>query len=230
MQLGPEVHLVTVATGADRLIYRQPSGFPPANYSSPHLLAFQGDAIYVSVDTFYKTPGGGSSQVPVDQAGVWRIDPGGAAPRRLLTDGIDGILGAGGVIWSVEHDHTSPRKDTLVRYDLASARKDSWFTDADSGMELLGLDRDGRPIVWTYDNQGHIKIWLVSGPEAAKDFYSETYAHYVSIYAGNNREFGYLAADSHGVWFGSTNGLYLYDASGMRKVADKPGIPLGQCR
>ena len=228
-QLGPEVHLVNVATGVDRLIYRQPSGFPPASYVIPHLLAYRGGAVYLGVKNFFKGADESVQSVPADQVGVWQIDPGGAAPRRVLPNSVNGIVDAGSVFWAVENDNTSPPIGTLVRYDLASARKDSWFTDPGNGLDLLGLDREGKPIVWTYDYQGHVKVWRVSGPNVAEAIYSETYTGYISLYGGNNSEFGTLVTDSHGVWFGSANGLFLYGATGFHKIAETPGIPVGPC-
>jgi hypothetical protein len=37
-------------------------------------------------------------------------------------------------------------------------------------------------------------------------------------------------ADSHGVWFGSPQGIYLYsDAGGLQKVSNQPGYPANGC-
>lgn len=227
--LGPEVHLVTVATGADRVLFRQPSGLPPVNLSTgANRLVYRNEGIYLTVSDQYKGPGGSVLSVPADQVGLWRLDPGGAAPRRLLTQSVGesgymvtDMSGDGIVLWTVENG-------ALVLYDLANSSKDAWFSDPGRAMQLLGVDPTGNPIVWTFSG-GQLKIWRVSGPNAADAFYSETYTGVPTIY-GSAAQFGPLPADSHGVWLGATTGLFLYDASGLHKVAPTPGIPAGPCR
>jgi hypothetical protein len=228
-QVGPDIHLVTVATGADTVIYHQPSGMPSINVVGQHLFAYRGGAVYLSVNDSYKTGGGGFKSVPADEAGVWRLDIGGSPPRRLISHGLSGMTDDGGVVWAVELDNQSPPTGTLVRYDLTTARKESWYVDPGHGMDILGTDRDGKPIVWTYDYQGHVKILRISGSDVADAIYTETYSGYISIYGGNGFEFGSLITDSYGSWFGSVNGLFLYDSTGFHKVADTPGIPVGRC-
>jgi hypothetical protein len=231
--LGPEVHQVTVATGADRLLFRQPSGLPPVNlFGLASRLVYRGDGVYLSVNDHYKGPGGSILPVPAGQIGLWRLDPGGAAPQRLLTQSVGGssfmvtdMVGHHTVLWTVENLRT------LVRYDLASTRKDAWFSDPGRLMDILGVDPTGNPIVWTFEG-GLTKIWLVSGPNAGNTFYSETYAYPSggpTIYGVNLYGFP-LAVDRHGVWFGASTGLFLYDATGFHKVADVPGIPVGPCQ
>ena len=229
-QVGPEIHIVTIATGKDTVIYRQPSGFPPANWAGPQLLAYVGGSVYISVNSTYKGQGGSLQSVPADQVGVWRVDLSGGAPQRVLASAVDGIITSDGyTVWTIENDSASPPTGTLVRYDLASAQKSAWFSLPGSGMDALGVDSNGRPIVWTYDYQGNLKIWLVSAPNAAITIDSVTYAGNVPFYAGNNNEFGPLEFDSHGVWLGSTTGVLLYDHSGLHKVAEAAGIPVGAC-
>jgi hypothetical protein len=213
-EFGPEVHLVVIATGADRLLFRQPSGLPPI------WLAYRGDGIYLSVNDNYKGPGGSVRTVPADQVGVWQLDPGGAAPRRLLTHPVAGFMSDPAIVWTVEND-------ALVRFDLASGEKNAWFSDPGRGLQILAIDPAGKPIVWTYAD-GLLKIWRVDGTSVAHGFYSERYTGVPSIY-GSNAQHGPLAADSHGVWFGATTGLFLYDVTGLHKVADSPGIPVGPC-
>jgi hypothetical protein len=39
-----------------------------------------------------------------------------------------------------------------------------------------------------------------------------------------------LIADSHGVWFGSRQGIYLYSVAGrLLKVSNQPGYPANGC-
>lgn len=229
-QVGPDVHLVVVATGTDKVIYRQPSGFPPTNWSGPQLLTFVAGGVYFSVDAAYKGSGGSAITVPADQVGLWRIDPASGQSRRVLSVSAVGLITTDGTaLWTIFEDNASSPTGTLVRYDLSSGRADQWYSVSGSGMDLLGLDPAGNLIVWTYDYQGGLKIWRVSPPNGAAAIDSETYSGNVPYYGGNQFEFGPLVTDEHGVWFGSTNGVFIYHQSGLNKVADAAGIPVGQC-
>jgi len=238
-QAGPDVHLVTVATGADKVIYHQPSDMPPINLAGLWLLAYVDGVVYLSVNSVYKGPGGSLQSIPPDQVGVWRIDPAVRPPSRVLTTGgsvsggTRGVIGLiandGKALWAVEDDSSSPPTGTLMRYDLGTAQVARWFSVAGDGMDLLGFDSGGNAIVWTYDYQGGLRIWIVSAPDTANAIDSETYSGNVPFYAGNNSEFGSLVTDSYGVWFGSISGLFLYNQAGFRKVVPATGIPIGQC-
>ena len=224
---GPEVHLVTVATGADRVLFRQPSGDPPLNFVLQHLFAYQGSSVYLSVNDVYKY--GPVARPPSDQVGVWQIDTGGAAPRRLLNHPVhDGLMGTDTVLWTMENQASYPTEAwALLRYDLASGTKDAWFSDDGRNMSILGIDRAGRPII-----QNSSGIWLVTGQAAADPFYSKTnpVQPNLDLVRGGPEGRSLLTTDSHGVWLGSTTGLFLFDATGVVKVAEMPGIPAGPCR
>ena len=229
-QVGPDLHLVTVATGSDKVFYHQPSGMPEANWAGPETLAYSDGSVYLSIASAYKGAGGSLQQIPADQAGLWRIDPAGGAPTRVLTVPIYGLVTVDGTrLLAIEDDTSNPPTGRLMVYDLKTALATQWFIVPGSGMDLLGVETKGNPIVWTYDYNGGLKIWIVSAPNMASEIDSEAYVGNVPFYAGNGLEFGPLVSDSHGVWFGSVNGLFLYDQSGMRKVADDTGIPVGRC-
>ena len=229
-QAGPEVHLVTVATGKNTVIFRQPSGMPPANWAGPELLSYIDGGVYFSVNATYKGSGGSLITVPEDQVGVWRIDPGTGKAIRVLTVSVHGLITIdGAALWAIADDSASPPTGTLMRYDLETGQAIPWFTMPGSGMDLLGLGPSGAPLVWTFDYQGDMKIWTVSTPSAAEAIDAETYSGYVPYYAGNNLEFGPLVADQRGVWFGSIKGLFLFDQTGLHRVADATGIPVGSC-
>lgn len=229
-QVGPDVHLVTVATGSDKLIYHQPSGLPPANLEGPETLAYVDGIVYVTVASSYKGAGGSVQQTPPDQAGLWRIDPAGGAPTRLSTVAIYGLVTVDGTrLLAIEDDNASPPTGSLVVYDFKTLHATPWFSVPGSGMDVLGYDTQGHPIIWTYDYNGGLKIWIVSAPSIASEIDSEAYTGNVPFYAGNGLEFGALVSDRHGIWFGSVNGLFLYEQSGLRKVADETGIPVGPC-
>jgi hypothetical protein len=200
---------------------------PSFNVVGQHLFAYRAGAVYLSVNDSYPSGGGGLKSVPADEAGVWRLDIGGGPPRRLISHGLSGMTDDGGVVWAVELDDQGPHTGTLVRYDLTTARKDSWYIDPGHPMDILGTDRDHKPIILTSDNQGNIKISRISRSNVADAIYTETSSGKPLFYGGNL--FGWLVTDSHGTWFGSDKGLFLYETTGFRKVADSPGIPVGPC-
>ncbi|MGA8921766.1 MAG: hypothetical protein WB682_01360 [Candidatus Dormiibacterota bacterium] len=229
-QVGPDEHLVMVGTGTDKVIYHQPSGMPPANWAGTQLLAYIDGSVYLSVHSTYGGEGGSVQSIPPDQVGVWRIDVAGGPPTRLLTFALDGLITNDGTkLWTIEDNNADPPTGSLVTYELKTAQATQWFSVPNSGMDLLGFDTNGNAIVWTYDYQGDLKIWIVSAPNAVVAIDSETYSGNVPFYSGNHLEFGSLVSDRHGTWFGSVNGLYLYDQSGLHKVAEESGIPVGQC-
>jgi hypothetical protein len=128
---------------------------------------------------------------------------------------VSGFLESGAIVWDVNND-------MLVREDIASGTVDSWFSDPGRGMQLLAVDG---AIVWTYGpapgavQGGLLKVWRigVGAPNAGQQIYSETYTGVPSLYGVNSHR-GPMALDSHGVWFGSTTGLYLLDKGGPLRV------------
>ena len=221
-RLGPEIHLVTVATGADRVMFRQPSGFVAV------WLVYRPDAVYFSINDNYKGGGGSIKSPPPDQVGLWKIDAAGGRVHRLVSSPVAGLMAGETTVWSVDND-------SLVQKDVVSGKTDSWFSDPGRGMQLLGMDPVGNPLVWTYGaapgaaQGGLLKMWRITGPNAALSFYSETYGGVPSV-LGVNSQRGPVAVDSHGAWFGATTGLYLLDAGGFHRVAQAAGIPVGPCQ
>ena len=215
---GDGLHLVVITPTADRLLYPYPTGVEGAQ-----VLAYLAAGVYVDVPTAIKTGGGGSYSNPVDQVGVWRVDATSGAATRILPTDVGGSL-QGGALWSVQ---VLAAGETLVRTDLSSGQQANWFTDLGRSMQFLGVDHAGYPIVWTFAN-GHLEIWHVTAPDKAVSFDALDYAGNAPIYPPEITE-GPLIGDDNGVWFGATDGLYIYDATGFHKVAATPGFPAGPC-
>lgn len=215
---GDGVHLVVIATSADRLLYRDPAGV-----EGVQVLAYLADGVYVDVPSGVKTGGGGAHLNPPDQVGVWRVDATSGASTRIGPQDVVGSL-LGGALWSVQAVNAG---ETLVRTDLSSGKQTVWFTDPGRSMQFLGVDHSGLPIVWTFGN-GHLEIWHVTAPNKAVSFHALDYAGNPPIYGPETTQ-GLLVSDDNGVWFGASDGLYLYDTTGFRKVAATTGIPAGPC-
>jgi hypothetical protein len=54
---------------------------------------------------------------------------------------------------------------------------------------------------------------------------------HMTIYKGTLVEtLGGAISDSHGIWFGSPQGIYLFtSAGGLQKVSNQPGYPANGC-
>src|SRR5205807_3247547 len=105
---------------------------------------------------------------------------------------------------------TGPNR--LTRVDLRTGSEVTWYYQqgADS-VQLLGFDRQGVPIVasivgstWT--------VWLTPSTGDQVKLYSST------DYSQS------ATADAHGIWFTTSGGTYLYDAThGLRRVSSESG-------
>ena len=205
-------------TAANQLLKRHPRGV-----QGGQVLAFLSDGVYVDIPTAVKTGRGGSYSNPPDQVGVWRVDAMSGASIRILPKDIGGQLAAGS-LWSVRSPDNG---DVLVRTDLSTGLQTDWFTGTGQGMQFLGVDHLGLPIVWTFAN-GHLEVWHVVAPDNAEQVYAVDYGGEPPIYPPEITE-GDLIADGQGVWFGAPDGLYLYSGASFRKVAATAGIPAGPC-
>ena len=213
------LHRVLVATGADKLLYRQPHGVVGGQ-----VLGYQAD-VYIVFPSAVKDGAGGAISNPPDQVGVWKIDVANGTGSRILTSDIAGTM-AGDALWMTPASAYT-LGDSLVRVDLGTGQATVWFTDPGRMIQFLGVDHSGRPIVWTFAG-GHLEIWQVAEPNIATNFFTLDYTGAPSIF-GPEMQQGLLVADQHGVWFGASDGLYIYDAAGFRKIATTSGIPAGPC-
>ena len=109
----------------------------------------------------------------------------------------------------------------LLQIDLISGQETILLTG--SGMGLIGLDAEGDPLVTLNDVAGSTLI-RVTAPQQSEKLFS----------GPSNGQLAAAVADGPGTWLGGgqtgDQGIYLYTASGVRKVSDFPGIPLGPLR
>ena len=209
------LHEVTVTTGIDDVVFPQPQGVHGGD-----LLGVQADGVYFVFPAAVKDGSGGSLSNPPDQVVVWRYDPSTGSTMRVRPSDSVGDLG-GGALWI--------GGDSLVRVDLATGARSDWFSVQGMSVQFLGVDEGGVPLVWTFDNRGHLEIWRISDPNQATSLYSVEYTGNPPIY-GPEAIQGLLTADEHGVWFGANDGLYLYDQTGFHEVSSVAGLPAGACR
>ena len=214
------LHRVLIATGSDVLVYRRPKGV-----LGGQVLGYRADP-YIVFPSAVKGGKGSVIANPPGQVGVWKVDiASGSASRIRRSDDAGSMVGDALWITPVS-GHTLG--DSLDRVDLASGQQTIWFTDPGRTIQFLGVDQVGLPIVWTFAD-GHLEIWRIAAPNQATNFHSIDYTGAAPIY-GPEMQQGLLIADQHGVWFGASDGLYIYDGGGFRKIATTSGIPAGPCQ
>src|SRR6266849_8298725 len=138
--------------------------------------------------------------------------------------------GGGGVIWAGEVNPADPKPinttssagilpDQVTRFDVKSGAWTPWLYRPGVGLGVSGLDVHGHPLIEEVNKWMDIATnELLIAPDTRTE---------KTIYKGPLvGTFGASIADSHSVWFGSGQGIYLYsDANGLQKVAKQPGYP-----
>ena len=121
----------------------------------------------------------------------------------------------------------------ITRWDVKSGSRAPWLYRPGMGVDLVGVDISGRPLI----------IVLARGKGqgiASPDFIDSSASELLiglnstsqrSIYKGPIAQtLTRPIADSHGIWFGSQQGIYLYsEAKGLQKVSNQPGNPANGC-
>ena len=122
--------------------------------------------------------------------------------------------------------------DRLLRFDLTTGAHTPWFRREGMEVEGLGFDGAGHPVVRAAtmmpDASGSTlqELWLVTAPGVAKQLYSGPGSASPEFLSFN----GPPLADDHGLWFGTTAGIYLYRPDGnFQRVSSAPGQIAGRC-
>jgi hypothetical protein len=207
------LHVVDMATNKDQLYE-----IGAATNQLPFvILSFAPEGIWLS-NGGYEGPGG--NLFLLDLASGSLKDVGG----REITEP---VTGGPGVFWFTAAGQNPevaamgyPLPEQVLELKISDGKSAIWFTKHGSYVKVLGTDLAGHPIVGTWVNGADPPdetVWLVSSPTAATDI-------------GVVHDAFQPIADSHGVWFGSTQGIYLYSgAAGMKKITDKSANPAGTC-
>ena len=208
-----KAHLVDVRTGAENVIAL--TGFQFVAL----VVEYRADGIYLA--SGYEGPA----------LGLWLLDPVAGSYRQLpvTTRGIwdvDRGFSWTGVLVDPADSRGPSASDSVVRVDLKTGAKTSWFTRLGSSVYPIGFDQDGHPFVsvhaWDTYPGGSTEVWLATAPDSAKLIDSG------SLQLGAPGQ-GEPVADLHGVWFAGSQGIYLLRPSGLLKVSNTIGIPLGVC-
>jgi hypothetical protein len=221
------VHVVDVRTGTDHILREKGTGFS----FQPFVLDYASEGIYI---------GQGFERI---QPGLWLVTPSTGVIRKVSN--INGLqVGAGGgVFWSGEFNPADPNPiqvpssagtlaDQIDRVDIRSGSQVAWLYRPGKGVTVVGLDIHGRPLIAVYSAQAQVPPKTDPIDHSASELLialdSKTQR---TIYKGQLVEsLSGAISDSHGVWFGSPQGIYLYsDARGLQKVSDQLGSPANGC-
>jgi hypothetical protein len=199
-----EIHVVTVATGADRIVYNQ------GTYDA---IAYGPEGIFLD---FHPQGTDGSH-------GLWMLNPtsGKVTGFQAGTQSWWDVIVDGGA-WSYSVDGNIFGSSTLNRLDLSSGNVVTWFTAPSSPkpptpgyktVQVIGFDRSGHPISLQNTNGDASQTWLLSAPGHATQLTGLP----ISAYTPQLGEM-----DSHGTWIAGADGLYLYTDAGFQRVAPNP--------
>jgi hypothetical protein len=203
---GTNLHVVDVATGADRVVYSGSTTYTVVDFASA--------GIYV---TSIASPFSATH-------GLWLQDPSGGQPKLISSEILEPAVG-GGAAWGLHLNAADPSPGTggvegagneVLRFDLHTGASTPWFYRPGARVWILGFDPAGHAFVRVVTEANvtePIGLWLVQSQSQA-----------IRLFAGNGPDPSQLGAvDNHGVWFDSfrwsPNAIWLYAGGSLQKVA-----------
>jgi hypothetical protein len=201
------LHVVAVKSGAD-------SAFDGGDWTARYVvLDYAAEGIYLITD--YGA-----------YVGLWLMDPTtGAVSRVANLLNVQGSAG-GNVFWvgthnpSDRHPVTGNAPNQLERLSLTDGSRATWFYRPGSSVHFVSQDASGNPII-IVSGVNWAELRLVLGPGIDRPIWTD--GDRVPVISDP-------ISDSHGTWFGSQDGIFLYsDANGVRKVSNQPGYPANGC-
>ena len=211
------LHVVDLATGKDR-VYK--IGVAGTGAQLPFLvLSFVREGIWLT-NAGYEGPGGGLFLLDLDTGALNETH----LPRDARIN--EPVAGGPGTFWFTDpgpNPETAigfPLPERILQLTVPDGKSAIWFTKPGWYVRVLGTDLAGHPIVAGWVNGSDSldeSVWVVSSPATAKEISTR-----IDLFQ--------TIADSHGVWFGSSEGIYHYsDATGMQKITDHNAGPAGTC-
>jgi hypothetical protein len=208
------LYIVDVRTKARRLLFTAPNG------DMAVVLAYANTGVYV--ETLSSTGPGPSALVLIDPVTVSHH----SVPGSQLKKGVfqqAWIAISGDAVWgnaiTFPNGQSKPYVDTLVRLDLNTGAAAGWYSSK-SAFTVAGFDTANHPILAIFGSSASqgvtTSLALVSAPNkpVAIEPQGGTFV----------QGLGQGFSDSHGTWFGSSDGsVWLYTASrGMQKMGSVP--------
>jgi hypothetical protein len=161
-------------------------------------------------------------------SGLWLMDLN-TGTIRQVANLFDVHAIAGSVVWLGSLNPGDPNPmgglgvspDSVDSFDISAGVRTAWLYLPGKGVRVVAVDLAGHPIVQAGDVNND-ELLLLTSPGAAEQIVQGPYSNFPTL--------GRAIADSHGVWFGSQSGIYLYStAVGLRKISDQAGYPGNGC-
>jgi hypothetical protein len=219
---GPRVHIVDAATGANVRVVTMPQAQPYV------VVDFTNSAVYLMI-RYESTP-----------PGVWKVDLGTGAVTKVS----NGFYVPAGPAWIGVVDSRDPHPfQSQFNGEVGTNRIDR--RDA-TGHLATWFYRPGHALTWVAfiaspallvgalwqgadPRVGGYEYWVVTGPNQATLLTSYSNGQ-PSAYLDLNNGFGSAIADTHGIWIGGEQSLYLVAPSGgIRRVYDQSAYPANGC-
>ena len=213
-----EVHLLTLATGAERVLQRGADQYIP--------IAFEAGWIYLV------RPVANKGDVPEN---LYRLNPAGGTPELIKGNHRHAFPWAWAVIadgaaWGFEmRGEDTSHHYAILRLDLATHAVTEWFDGpADMDLSIQGVDTRHRLYVASLDHLNRIDL-----PTQVSELLDDPPVAVVGGYAPPP----VLASDARGAWIGTSGGVRLYplDAAPTTYAVGPPPesgaivLPAGPC-
>jgi (2Fe-2S) ferredoxin len=223
------VHIVDVPSGVDHA-YRQKLSATGIGAAEVDVFDYTTAGIYLTQAFEHVWPG------------VWLFDPRTNTVRSLAAVPMPELSGDGGIWYGdvnpadanplVSGTSAGILPDEIYRLDVKTGARTLWMYEPGHGLYVIGLDTGGRPLIAV--------VAPVANPQPKTDPIDHASAELLlgldpnsrtTIFKGPLAEsLGGPIADAHGVWFGSTQGIYLYTpAGGLEKISNQPAFPANGC-
>jgi hypothetical protein len=98
-----------------------------------------------------------------------------------------------------------------------------WFNKSNSA-QILGVDGAGNPVIWT-----GTELWIATGPNQATRISSSPPLPIPTSQGAPIDGADAPVSDSHGLWFSTTDGIYLYAGGKTTKVSNLVAQVAGPC-
>jgi hypothetical protein len=214
-----KMHVVDITTGADHVF-----ATPSTEWFIPYsVLDYASEGIYLSVN--YE-----------GSYGVSMMDPQTGAIQSVAK--LPDIQASGGnrTFWVGTVNPADPnplggigiQANQVDRFSLADGSRVAWFYRPSTAPRMVGSDTQGHPIVWVvngingvFDENSVAELILLMDPQSQRSIFKGS-----AGFLGQNVQ---SISDSHGTWFGTDQGLYLYTGVAFIKVSNQPGSPANGC-
>ncbi len=214
-----KMHVVDIATGVDHVF-----ATPNTDWFIPFaVLEYASEGIYLY--TTYEVSIGVSLMNPITGA---------IHPVVRLID----VQASGGnqTFWvgTVNPADPSPlggieiQPNQIDRYSLADSTRVAWFYRPGTAPRVIGSDTQGHPIVLvvngrngSVDGDYGAELILLVNPQTQRSIYKGSAKLVSSMFVS--------ISDSHGSWFGTDHGIYLYSGTAFMKVSNQPGYLANGC-